>query len=191
VLEQSRQMSISDSTRPKCTTAVDKGLETRGDRLKVVTVWRRYLTPEHAVSIFVLVLRLLLVIFCLAGAACASSDIESRELLETAEDTIHAGVECRSSVSRKPEYRSLAQHIPLVDVNKATLTQMTDTSLPTRDDYSVIADWQQDIRARRDRLLEVIERTDPLFVRSSSPDGITTTRSWSCLRGANLPGVTP
>jgi DNA-binding winged helix-turn-helix (wHTH) protein len=35
--------------------------------------------------------------------------------METAEDTIHAGVECRSSVSRKPEYRSLAQHMPLVE----------------------------------------------------------------------------
>jgi hypothetical protein len=122
------------------------------------------LTPEDVVSVLVLVLRLLLVISCLAEVACASSDIEPRELVETAEDTIHAGVECRSSVSRKPEYRGLARHMPLVDLNKATLTQMTDTSLATQDDYSVIADWQQDIRACRDRLLEVIERTDPLYV---------------------------
>jgi hypothetical protein len=121
-------------------------------------------TQENVVSIFVLVLRLLLVISCLAGVACASSDIESREFMETAEDTIHAGIDCRSSVSRKLEYRSLAQHMPLVDVNEATLTQMTDTSLITQDDYSVIADWQQDIRACRDQLLEVIERTDPLYV---------------------------
>jgi hypothetical protein len=110
------------------------------------------------------VLRLLLVIPCLAGVACAPSDIEPRELVETAEDTIHVGVECRLSVSHKPEYRNLSQHMPLVDVNQATLNQMTDTSLATRDDYSVIADWQQDIRTCRDRLLEVIERTDPLYV---------------------------
>ena len=54
--------------------------------------------------------------------------------------------------------------MPLVDVNEATLTQMTDTSLATRNDYYVIADWQRDIRACRARLLEVIEREDPLYV---------------------------
>jgi hypothetical protein len=31
--------------------------------------------------------------------------------------------------------------MPLVDVNEATLTEMTDTSLATRDDHHVIADW--------------------------------------------------
>jgi len=89
---------------------------------------------------------------------------ESRELVETAESSIRAGIECRSSVSGTPEYRSLAQHMPLVNVNEATLTQMTDTSLATRTDYYVIADWQRDIGACRTRLLEVIERTDPLYV---------------------------
>jgi hypothetical protein len=98
------------------------------------------------------------------GAACASSDIESRELVETAESSIRAGSECRSSVSGTPEYRSLAQHMPLVDVNEATLTQMTDTSLATRNDFYVIADWHRDIRACRVRLLEVIEREDPLYI---------------------------
>ena len=112
----------------------------------------------------ILALRLLVVIPCLMGAACASSDIESRGLAETAESSIRAGSECRSSVSGTPEYRSLAQHMPLVDVNEATLTQMTDTSLATRNDYYVIADWQRDIRACRARLLEVIEREDPLYV---------------------------
>ncbi len=54
--------------------------------------------------------------------------------------------------------------MPLVDVNEATLTQMTDMSLATRNDYYVIADWQRDIRACRARLLEVIERADRLYV---------------------------
>ena len=112
----------------------------------------------------ILALRLLVVILCLPGAACTSGDIESRELVDTAESSIRAGIECRSSVSSTPEYRSLAQHMPLVDVNEATLTQMTDTSLATRTDYYVIADWQRDIGACRTRLLEVIERTDPLYV---------------------------
>ena len=31
----------------------------------------------------------------------------------------------------------------LVDVNEATLSEITDTSLTTRDDYHVIADWQR------------------------------------------------
>ena len=98
------------------------------------------------------------------GAACASSAIEEKELVDTAESSIRAGIECRSSVSGTPEYRSLAPHMPLVNVNEATLTQMTDTSLATPNDYNVIADWQRDIRACRARLLEVIERTDPLYV---------------------------
>jgi hypothetical protein len=108
--------------------------------------------------------RLLLVIPCLLGAACTADNIESRELVDMAESTIRAGVECRSSISAKLEYRSLAQHMPLVNVNEATLTQMTDTSLATRDDYRVIADWQHDIRACRDQLLEAIARTAPLYV---------------------------
>jgi hypothetical protein len=98
------------------------------------------------------------------GAACASSDTESRELVDTTESSIRAGTECRSSVSGTPEYRTLAPHMPLVDVNEATLTQMTDTSLASRDDFYVIADWQRDIRACRARLLEVIEREDPLYI---------------------------
>jgi hypothetical protein len=88
----------------------------------------------------ILALRLLVVILCLMGAACTSSDIESRELVDAAESSIRAGIECRSSVSGTPEYRSLAQHMPLVDVNEATVTQMTDTSLATRNDYYVVAD---------------------------------------------------
>ena len=80
----------------------------------------------------ILALRLLIVILCLSGAACTSGDIESRELVDTAESSIREGIECRSSVSGTPEYRSLAQHMPLVDVNEATLTQMTDTSWATR-----------------------------------------------------------
>jgi hypothetical protein len=108
--------------------------------------------------------RLLLVIPCLVGAACTADNIKYRELVDAAESTIRAGVECRSSISAKPEYRSLARHMPLVDVNEATLTQMTDTSLATPDDYHVIADWQHDIRACRDQLLEAIARIDPLYV---------------------------
>jgi hypothetical protein len=127
----------------------DTGLPTAGNLANIVGI---------------LALRLLVVIVCLMGAACTSADIESRELTETAESSIRAGTECRSSVSGTPEYRSLAQHMPLVDVNEATLTQMTDTSLATRNDYYVISDWQRDIRACRARLLEVIERADPLYV---------------------------
>jgi len=112
----------------------------------------------------ILAFRPLVVILCLMGAACASSDTESRELVETIESSIRAGTECRSSVSGTPEYRTLAPHMPLVDVNEATLTQMADTSLASRDDFYVIADWQRDIRACRARLLEVIEREDPLYV---------------------------
>ena len=108
--------------------------------------------------------RLLLVIPCLVGAACTADNIESPQLVATAEATIRTGVECRSSISTKPEYRSLAQHMPLVDVNEATFTQMTDTSLATPDDYRVIADWQHDVHACRDQLLEAITRTDPLYV---------------------------
>jgi hypothetical protein len=108
--------------------------------------------------------RLLLVIPCLLGAACTADNIESRELVDMAESTIRAGVECRSSISAKLEYRSLAQHMPLVNVNEATLTQMTDTSLATRDDYRVIADWQHDIRACRDQQLEAIARAAPLYI---------------------------
>jgi hypothetical protein len=114
--------------------------------------------------VVILALRLLAVVLCLMGAACASSDTESKELLDTAQTSIRAGSECRSSVSSMPEYRSLAKHMPLVDVNEATLTQMTDTSFATRNDYYVIADWQRDIRACRARPLEVIEREDPLYV---------------------------
>ena len=102
---------------------------------------------------------------------------------------MRAGIECRSSVSGTPEYRSLAQHMPLVNVNEATLSQMTDTSLATRTDYDVIADWQRDIGACRTRLIEVIERTDPLYVPISSPDGTTSTKSWSCSRSASSPGA--
>jgi hypothetical protein len=54
--------------------------------------------------------------------------------------------------------------MPLVDINEATFPQMTDMSLATSDDYYVIADWQRDLRACRHRLLEIIERTDPLSV---------------------------
>jgi hypothetical protein len=135
---------------PKLVKKGDSGLPSAGDLANVVVI---------------LALRLLVVSLCLMGAACTSSDIESRELVETAESSsIRAGSECRSSVSSTPEYRSLAQHMPLVDVNEATLTQMTDTSLATRNDYYVISDWQSDIRACRARLLEVIERADPLYV---------------------------
>jgi hypothetical protein len=37
---------------------------------------------------------------------------------------------------------SLPRGAALVDVNEATLSEMTDTGLATRDDYHVIADWQ-------------------------------------------------
>jgi hypothetical protein len=134
---------------PKLVKKGDSGLPSAGDLANVVVI---------------LALRLLVVSLCLMGAACTSSDIESRELVETAESSIRAGSECRSSVSSTPEYRSLAQLMPLVDVNEASLTQMTDASLATRDDYYVIADWQRDIRDCRARLLEVIEREDPLYV---------------------------
>ena len=122
-------------------------------------------TADNLANVVVILApRLLVVVLCLMGAACASSDIESRELVETAESSIRAATECRSSVLGMPEYRSLALHMPLVDVNEATLTQMTDTSLATRTDYYVIADWHRDIRSCRARLLEVIERADPLYV---------------------------
>jgi hypothetical protein len=114
--------------------------------------------------VVVLAFRLLVVIIYLTEAACTSADIESRELVDTAESLVRARIECRSSISAKPEYHSLAQHMPLVDVNEATFAQMTDTSLATRNDYYVIADWQRDIRACRARQLEVIERADPLYV---------------------------
>jgi hypothetical protein len=127
----------------------DIGLPTAGNLANVVVI---------------LALRLLVVILCVTGAACACADIESGELVDTAESSIRAGIECRSSVSGTPEYRSLAQRMPLVDLNEATLTQMTDTSLATRADYYVIADWQRGIRACRVRLLDVIERADPLYV---------------------------
>src|SRR5215472_12501027 len=94
----------------------DSGLPTAGNLTNVVGI---------------LALKLLLVILCLMRAACTSADIEPRELADTAESSIRAGIECRSSVSGTLEYRSLAQHMPLVDVNEATLTQMTDTSLAT------------------------------------------------------------
>jgi hypothetical protein len=112
----------------------------------------------------ILALRLLTVIPCLLGLACTLDDIEARQLSDTAESAIRAGIECRSSVSGNPEYLSLAKHLPLVDINEATLPQMTDMSSATGDDYYVIADWQRDLHACRHRLLEIIERTDPLFV---------------------------
>ena len=56
------------------------------------------------------------------------------------------------------------QHMPLVDINQATLIQMTDTSFATRDEFHVIADWQQDIHVCRTQMLAEIQRVDPLYV---------------------------
>jgi hypothetical protein len=122
-------------------------------------------TTAYRSSSLISVFRLLTIaVPCLAGLACTTRDAEQRQFIQTAESTLQEAQKCRSSVASKEEYRALAIHLPLVEINHATLTQMADTSLASHADYSAISDWQMDIRACRDRVLGLIQDVDPRYV---------------------------
>lgn len=120
---------------------------------------------ESRLRDFGLTLWLLFVIVVLAAAGCSTpADIESRELVNAFGSATRQGIECRSTISNKPEYRTIAAHIPVLDVNQATLSQMLDASLVNLEDNVVLVYWQRDIRACGNQLVDVIQRTAPAYV---------------------------
>jgi hypothetical protein len=111
-----------------------------------------------------LALRLLLLVPALMGTGCTSAEVEARALTATFQSATRQGLECRSSVASKPEYRIIAVHMPLADINQATLAQMIDTSYPARRENFALAAWQQDMRACGNRLVDAVESTAPVYV---------------------------
>jgi hypothetical protein len=107
---------------------------------------------------------LVIALLLLVHAGCTTSDTDALRLSDTLESGAQLGMQCRSSIAAKPEYRVLAVHLPLADVEQASLTQMIDRSLADQEEVSALVAWQRDVRGCGDQLIDLARRTIPAYV---------------------------
>lgn len=70
-------------------------------------------------------------------------------------------VDCRDRLAQAPRYRVLAQRMPLTDIGAATLPQMADPGLATREEIAALDDWTRNLNICRERLLLAIDTALP------------------------------
>lgn len=100
-----------------------------------------------------------------AGAGCTTSaDTQTRQLSAALDSASRQAIECRSAISNKPEHRTIAVHLPLVDVSRATLAEMLDTNLINQDDYRTLIEWQKDVRRCQSETMNVLQRSAPVYL---------------------------
>jgi hypothetical protein len=95
-------------------------------------------------------------------AACATpADGDANRILTESRVASHDAMQCRRSVADKPRYQQIAAHMPLVDPYRATLAQMTDSTLASEDDAVALGLWLQDIQGCRQQLVKASLHTFP------------------------------
>jgi hypothetical protein len=71
--------------------------------------------------------------------------------------------ECRAEIAQKPQYQILGQHMPLTDIDDASLSQMAAPEFATKGEISALNAWIDDLKPCRDRLVQAIVITIPSF----------------------------
>lgn len=105
-----------------------------------------------------------IILFLLLGSACTPTQAEKTQFTETVQSAGQRERDCRRSVAAKPEYQIIAKHMPLDDVNQATLTQMIDVNLSNSTEDLALDRWQRDMRACADQLIGMLRNTTPVLI---------------------------
>ncbi len=70
---------------------------------------------------------------------------------------------CRAEIAAKPRYALLAAHMPLDDIDRSTLAQMTDQRLITDAERAALFAWNEELRTCSDAALATAMRSLPAF----------------------------
>jgi hypothetical protein len=93
----------------------------------------------------------------------AAKTLHTENSLRRFRDASQDAVECRAALARDPKYRILDQHMPLTDIDAASLSQMADLELATKGEISALNAWVRELKPCRDRLTQAIIITLPSF----------------------------
>jgi hypothetical protein len=77
--------------------------------------------------------------------------------------TSRAADACRAEIAAKPRYVLLAVHMPLDDIDRSTLAQMSDQQLITDAERAALFAWNADLRTCSDAALATSMRAVPAF----------------------------
>lgn len=97
--------------------------------------------------------------------ACSGSVWQSERSTENSLRDFRAAAqratECRALAARNPRYHILQEHMPLTDIQAATLSQMASQKFATKDEISALGYWTSDLNACLEPLLQKADATIP------------------------------
>jgi hypothetical protein len=101
-----------------------------------------------------------------APAACAPAPAAMPNVEDVGPTVLaanRAADACRAVIAAKPRYALLAAHMPLDDIDRSTLLQMTDQQLITDAERAALFAWNQELRTCSDAALATAMRSLPVF----------------------------
>ncbi len=97
-------------------------------------------------------------------SACESlprSQMNAQNNLRRFRAAAQHAVQCRAAAARKPSNQVLNEHMPLTDLDNATLTQMVDKKLATNSEIAALGSWTGDVNRCLEPLLREANVTIP------------------------------
>jgi hypothetical protein len=104
--------------------------------------------------------------------ACADSEsrsqmkaqkMQAQENLRRFREAAQQAIHCRAEAARNSRYDVLNEHMPLTDLDDATLAQMTDRELATDSEIAALDSWTRDMNRCLEPLLREANATIPSF----------------------------
>jgi hypothetical protein len=104
--------------------------------------------------------------------ACADSEsrsqmkaqkIKAQDDLRRFREATQQAVHCRAEAAGNSRYQVLNEHMPLTDLDDATLSQMTDKKLATDTEIAALDSWTRDMNRCLEPLLREANATIPSF----------------------------
>jgi hypothetical protein len=104
--------------------------------------------------------------------ACADSEsrsqmkaqkMQAQEDLRRFRDAAQQAVHCRAEAAQNSRYQVLSEHMPLTDLDDATLSQMTDKNFATDSEIAALDAWTRDMNRCLEALVREANATIPSF----------------------------
>jgi len=104
--------------------------------------------------------------------ACADSEsrsqvkaqkMQAQEDLRRFREAAQQAVHCRAEAARDSRYQVLSEHMPLTDLDDATLFQMTDKEFATESEIAALDAWTRDMNRCLEALVREANATIPSF----------------------------
>jgi hypothetical protein len=89
--------------------------------------------------------------------------VQAQENLQRFRAAAEQAVHCRAAAAGNSRYQGLNEHMPLADLDDATLSQMTDKTFATDSEIAALDSWTRDVNRCLEPLLHEANATIPSF----------------------------